>query len=179
MVEKVIRGGVCHAMLRYAKANNKYMKAYDEGEERESFLQCNDANTLYGFATSELLPVDGFEWMKDLSKIDEDFIKNYDENSDKGHILEVNVEYPKNLHDLHNDLPFLPERMKIDKFKNLVCNLYDENSYVVHITSLKQALNHGLILKKVRRVIQFNQKAWLKPYIDMNTQLRKQAKKLF
>ena len=113
--------------------------------------------------------------MKDLSKIDEDFIKNYDENSDKGYILEVDVEYLRNLHDLHSDLLFLPERMKIDKCNKLVCNLHDKKSYVAHIRSLKQALNHGLILKKVHRVIQFNQEAWLIPYIDMNTELRKEA----
>ena len=76
---------------------------------------------------SESLPVDGFELMKDLSKIDEDFIKNYDENSDKGYILEVDVKYPKNVHDLHSNLPFLPQRMKNDKCKKLVCNLYDKN----------------------------------------------------
>ena len=152
MVEKGIRGGICHAILRYAKANNKYMKDYNKYDE-EPFLQYDDANNLYGFAMSQPLPVDGFERMEDLSKIDEDFIKNYDENSDKGYILEVDVEYPKNLHDLHSDLPFLPERMKIDKCKKLVCNLYDKESYFAHIRSLKQALNHGLILKKVHRIL--------------------------
>ena len=81
MVEKGIRGGICHAILRYAKANDKFMKDYNKDEE-ESFLQYNDANNLYGFAMSEPLPVDGFEWMKDLSKTDEDFLKNYDEKSD-------------------------------------------------------------------------------------------------
>ena len=80
------------------------------------------------------------------------------------------------MHDLHSDLPFLPERMKINKCSKFVCNLYDKNNYVFHIRSLKQALNHGLILKKVHRVIQFNQEAWLKEYIDMNTELIKQAK---
>ena len=115
-----------------------------------------------------------------MSKIHEDFIKSYDEDSDKGYVLEVDVKYPKNLHDLHSDLPFLPERMKIDKCNKLVCNLYDKKSYAVHIRSLKQALNHGLILlKKVHRVIQFNYEAWLKPYIDMTTELRKQAKNDF
>ena len=94
MVEKGIRGGICHAIVRYAKANNKYMKDYNKDEEEE-FLQYNDANNLYGFAMSESLPVDDFEWMKDLSKIDEDFIKNYDENSEKGYILEVSVEILK------------------------------------------------------------------------------------
>ena len=78
---------------------------------------------------------------------------------------------------MHNDLPFLPERMKINKCSELVCNLYDRNNYVVHIRAFKHALNHGPILKKVHGVIQFNQEAWLKEYIDMNTELRKQAKK--
>ena len=80
---------------------------------------------------------------------------------------------------MDSDLPFLLERMKIDKCRKLVCNLYDKKSYVVHIRSLKEALNHGLILKKVHRLIQFNRKAWLKPYIDMNTELRKQSKNDF
>ena len=81
---------------------------------------------------------------------------------------------------MHSDLPFLPERMKVNKCNKLVCNLYSKNNYVIHIRSLKQALNHGLILKKkVHRVIQFNQEAWLKPYIDLNTELRKQAKNDF
>ena len=175
IVEKGIGGGICHAIHRYAKANNKYMKNYDENDE-SSFLKYLDANNLYGFAMSEPLPVNGFEWIEDLAKIDKHFIKKYDKDSDKGYILELDVKYPKNLHDLHSDLPFLPERMKIDKCDKLVCNLYNKKNYVVHIRSLRQALNHGLILKKVHRVIQFNQKAWLKAYIDMNTELRKQAK---
>ena len=114
-----------------------------------------------------------------MLKFDEAFIKNYDGDSDKGYIIEVDVKYAKNLHGLHSDLPFLPERMKINKCSKLVCNLYDQNNYVFHIRSLKQALYHGLILKKVHRVIQFNQEAWLKEYIDMNTESRKQAKNDF
>ena len=152
MVEKGISGGICHAIHRYAKVNNKYLKNYDENEE-SSFLEYLGANKLYGGAMSEPLTVGDFDWVEDLSKIDEDFI----------------------IHDLHSDLPFLPERMKIDKCNKLVCNLYNKKDYVVHIRSLKQALNNGLILKKVHRVIKFNQKAWLKVYIDMNTELRKQA----
>ena len=72
-----------------------------------------------------------FDWIKDLSKIDEDFIKNYDKDSDKGYIFEVDVKYPKNLQDLHSDLPFLPERMKIDKWNKLVCNLYDKKTMLL------------------------------------------------
>ena len=118
----------------------------------------------------------GFKWINDVSEIDEEFIKNYDENSDKGYVLEVDVKYPRKLHDLRSDLPFLPKRMKIYKCKKLVCNLRNKKKYVVYIRSLKQVQNHGLKLKKVHRIIEFNQEAWLKPYIDMNTELRKIAK---
>ena len=127
----------------------------------------------------EKLPVDGFKWKKNMLKFNEDLvikIVDSDEDSNKGYILEVDVEYPKNVHDLHSDLSFLPDRMKINKCSKLVCNFYDKNNYVAHIKSLKQVLNHGIILNKVHRVIQ---KAWLKKYIDMNTELRKQAKNDF
>ena len=125
---------------------------------------------------SQKLPVNNFKWVEYISKINEEFIKNYNENSYKVYILEVDIKYRKRLHDLHSDLPFLPKRIKIDKCKKLVCDLNNKKKYVVHIKSLKQALNHGLKLERVRRIIEFNQKAWLKPYIDMNTELRKLAK---
>ena len=146
MKEEGIRGGMCHAIHRYANANNKYMKNYDEKEE-SSYIQYLDANNFYGWAMSQKLPVSGFKWKKNMSTFTKEFIKNYDEDSVKGYIPEVDVKYPKKLHDLH-DLPFLPQKMKINKCKKLVCNLYDKKNYVVHIRSLKQALNHGLILKK-------------------------------
>ena len=94
MIEKGIKGGICHAMHRYAKANNKCMKDYNKDEE-ESFLEYLDANNLYGWAMSESLSVAGFDRIKDLSKIDEGFIKNYDKDSDKGYILEADVKCPK------------------------------------------------------------------------------------
>ena len=124
---------------------------------------------------SKKLPVNGFKWLDSnkINEVNEDFIKNYDENNDKGYIFEVDVKYPKILHELHSDLPFLSERMEVNKCKKLVCNLFNKKKYVAHINSLKQALNHGLKLKY--RVIKFNQEAWLKPYIDMNTELSKDA----
>ena len=175
MVEEGIRRGICHSIHRYAKANNKYMKNYDKNDE-SSYIQYLDANNLYGWAMSQKLPVNGFKWIKNVTEIDENFIKNYDEDSDKGYIFEVGVKYPRRLHDLHRDLPFLPKRMKIYKCKKLVCNLHNKKKYVVHIRSLKQALNYGLRLKKVHRIIEFNQEPWLKPYIDMHTELRKNSK---
>ena len=171
MIEEGIRGGICHAVHRYAKANNRYMKNYDKSKE-SSYIQYLDANNLM----SEKLPINRFKWANDISGINEKFVKSYDKkNSDKGYILEVDVDYPSKLHKLHSDMPFLPERMKIDKTQNLVCNLRDKKKYVVHISILKQALNHGLKLKKVHRVIEFNQEAWLKKYITINTELRKKA----
>ena len=121
MVEEGIRGGICHSIHRYAKANNKYMNNYNKDEE-SSYIQYLDANNLYGWAMSKKLPVNGFKWI-DNDEINEEFIKNYNENDNKGYILEVDVKYLKRLHKLHSDLPFLPERMKIDKCNKLVCNL--------------------------------------------------------
>ena len=174
MVEEGIRGGICHSIHQYAKANNQYMKNYNNNEE-SSYIQYLDANNLYGWVMSKKLPVKGFRWI-DNKEINKEFIKNYNENDNKGYIFEVDVKYPKRLHDLHSDLPFLPERMEINKCKKLVCNLFNKKEYVAHINTLKQALNHGLKFKKIHRVIEFNQETWLKPYIDMNTKLRKEAK---
>ena len=132
------------------------MKNFDKNEE-SSYIQHLDANNLYGWEMSQKLPVNNFKWVKETSRINEEFIKNYNENSKTGYILEVDVKYPKKLHDSHSDLPFLLRRMNIDKCKKLVCNLHNKKKYVVHIKSLKQALNHGLKFKKVHRIIEFNQ----------------------
>ena len=177
MVEERIRGGICHSIHRYAKANNKHMKNYNNNEG-SFYIQYLDANNLYGWAMSKKLPVNGFKWT-DNNIINEEFKKNYNENDKKGYIFEVDIKYPKKLHDLHSDLPFLPERMEINKCKKIVCYLYNKKKYVVHINSLKQALKHGLKFKKIHRIIEFNQEAWLKPYIDMNTELRKLARNDF
>ena len=127
MVEKGIRGGMCNAIQRYAKANNKYIKNYDKNKE-SSYLMYLDGNNLYGWAMFKKLPVNGFKWKKKrVSKFDEEFIRNYDEDSDKGY-LEVDVEYPKDFHNLHSDLPFLSERIKMKKCNKLLCNLYNKKN---------------------------------------------------
>ena len=150
------------------------MKDYDSSKE-SSYIQYLDANNLYGAAMSEKLPMNAFKWVNDIFEVNEKFVNSYNKNSDKGYILEVDVDYPSKLHKFHSDMPFLPERIIIDKTKKLVCNLHDKKNYVVHISVLKLALDHGLKLRKVHRVIEFNQKAWLKEYIDVNTELRKNA----
>ena len=131
MVGKGTRGAMCHSIYRQEKANNKYIKGYDKNKE-SPYLQYWDVNNLYGWAMSQKLPVNNFEWIKDTSQFNEDFIKNYNEESDEGYFLEVDVQYLEKLHELHNDLPFLPERMKIEKVEKLVANLHDKIEYVIH-----------------------------------------------
>ena len=127
------------------------------------------------------LPVNDFKWVKQkkLSKFNEDFIKKFDENSNTGYFLEVDIDYPKELFNFHEDLPFTPEKKKVEKVEKRICSIEDKEKYVIHIRALKQALNHGLKLKEVYRIIRFKQKVLLKPYIDMNTELRKNAKNEF
>ena len=135
---------MCQATYKYAKANNKYMNNHDKNNE-SSYLEYLDANNLYGWAMPQKLPVRNFKWIEkdDISKFDEEFIK-HDEDSDQGHILEVDVECPENIRVLHSDLAFLPERMKINKCTKLTCTIQNKENYVIHIRALKQAVNHGL-----------------------------------
>ena len=183
MVEEGTRGGICQAIHHYESSNNKYMKNYNKNVI-SSYLQYLDANNLYGWAMSKKLPVREFTWAKKPSIYTEQAIKMYDENNDYGAILEVDIEYPTMARIKHKDLPFLPRRKEINndlplppkkktnKLHKLVTTLDDKEKYVVHISALKQALDHGLKLKKVQRVIEFKQEAWLKPYIDMNTRTK-------
>ena len=127
MVEKGTRGGICQAIHRHAKANNKYMKNYDKNTT-SSYLTYLDANNLFGWAMSQKLPLNDFEWVEDLSQFKEDFIKSYGEDSDK----EVDVEYPKNLFNLNSDLPFLPERNKIENVITLFVTLWHEKLCCSH-----------------------------------------------
>ena len=174
MIEKEIRGGICQATHRYAEANNKDMKTYDKNID-SSYIKYLDANNLYGGAMSQKLPTNGIKRVEDLSQFNESFIKNYDENSDIGYVLEVNIDFSRRLFNLHKDLPFLPERKRVEKVEKLICCIEDKKKYLIHIRALKEALNHRLKLK-VHRIIQFKQKAWLKIYIDRNTELTKNTK---
>ena len=123
------------------------------------------------------LPINNFGWIKDTSQFNEDYIKkNYNQESDEGYLLEVDAHYLEKLLGHYNDLPFLPERMTIEKVKKLVSNLHDKFEYVMHIKKLKEGLNNGSVLKKINKLIKFNQNAWLKLYIDMNNDLRKKSK---
>ena len=116
------------------------MKNYNKKIE-SSYIEYLDANNLHKQAMSQKLPVNDFKWGKqeELLKFKEDFIKNYDENSNKGYFLEVDIDYPKELFNLHKDLPFLPESKKVNKVEKLICSTEDKKKYVIHIRSLKQA----------------------------------------
>ena len=146
------------------------MKNFDKKID-SSYLTYLDANNFYGREISQKLPVNGFMWYtKYESDVTEDLkIKNYNEDSDERYFLEVDIEYLKELWSSHKDLLFLSERKELERVEKLVCKIEDREKYVIHVKALKQALNNGLKLKKVHRVIKFQQKSWLKSYIAMNT----------
>ena len=171
MFEWGIRGGITQAVCKYASANNKYMGDRFDPKSESSYLQYLDANNLYGWAMSQPLPAGGFKWID----VNPNEISELATRTDKGYLLEVDVSYPKELHNSHNDLPFMCERMEINGVEKLVSNLRDKKNYVIHIQALNQALQHGLRLDGIHRAIDFDQSPWLKTYIDFSTQLRKAA----
>ena len=155
MFEKGIRGGITQAVKRYVKANNKYMKDLYNPDEESIYLQYLDANNLYGWAMVQNLPTHGFLW-KDTEDFTPEKIDELVKKDKRGYLLEVDVKYPKELHENHNELPFLAERMKIGREEKLVPNLRDKKGYVVHIKKLNQALKHGLKLKRYTTLLSFN-----------------------
>ena len=139
--------------------------------EPTRYLQYLDDNNLYGWAMSQPLPTGGFRWV-DIKPDDVGKLTNY---SEKGCLLEVDIRYPRELHDYHNDLPFMFGRMVIGGVEKLIPNLYYKKRYVIHIRALEQALKHGLVLERIHKAIEFKQSAWMKEYIDFNTRLRTAA----
>ena len=179
MIEKGIRGGISIISNRYGEANNKYMKDYDK-TKLSKFLMYLDANNLYGWAMTQKLPVHSFKWMsnKEIENIFNNQIVQVWEKTPC--ILEVDLEYPEELHDLHNDYPLCPERVECDHgVKKLIPNLRHKNNYIIHYKNLMQCLRLGMKLKKIHNGIKFIESAWLKPYIDKNVILRTQAKNNF
>ena len=136
-MKKGIRGETCHAIYRDVKANDKYMKDYDKNKEL-SYLKCWDVNNSYSWEISRKLPVNNFEWIEDTIQFIEDFIKNFNEKVRKNIFSKLMFK----LHQLHNDLPFLPEKVKIKKFEKLVTNLHDKTEYIMDMRNLKQSLNY-------------------------------------
>ena len=196
-IEKGMRGGISYIANRHGKANNKYMKTYNE-KAPSKYIMYLDANNLYGWAMSQYLPTGNFKWLSQ-KQIEKNNLGEYTENSKKGLILEVDLEYPQELHYLHNDYPLGPEKVKVakdmlsdyckkiaDKFNissglvhKLIPTLNDKEKYVLHYRNLQLYLILGLKLKKIHRVLKFKQSPWLKQYIDFNTQMRTNAKNSF
>ena len=194
-IERGMRGGISTITHRHAVANYKYMENYNPKEE-SSYIPYLDANNLYGWAMSQKLPTGDFHWIPHPESINLD---SYDENSAKGLVLEVDLEYPKELHHLHNDYPLAPEKIvvkeemlsdycqkiqaregiKVGQVEKLIPNLRDKERYIVHYRNLQLYLSLGLKLKKIHRALEFSQSSWLAEYIDFNTQKRAKAKNAF
>ena len=180
MFEKGIRGGISIISNRYGEANNKYMRKGFNKNKPSKYLMYLDANNLYGCAMSEKLPTHGFKWLTggEMEKLFNNRVIQVWEKIPC--ILEVDLEYPENLHDLHNDYPFYPERIKCKNgVEKLIPNLRDKTKYIIHYKNLIQCLRAGMKLKKIHRGIKFVESEWMKPYIDKNTNLRAKAKNNF
>ncbi|GFX62826.1 uncharacterized protein TNCV_3351521 [Trichonephila clavipes] len=170
-IEKGVRGGISQCCNRYAIANNRYMSNFNPDDEIK-YLMYLDANNLYGYAMSKYLPLKDFVWSdNDLTEQD---ILNLSDESDVGYILEVDLEYPSDLHDKHSDFPLAPENKPPPNCKEprLLTTLEPKTKYILHYSNLKLYLKLGLVLKKIHRVLKFFQSPWLKNYIDYNTKLR-------
>ena len=168
MVEKGIRGGV--SMISYGEANNKYMGERFDNIQPTKYITYLDANNLYGWAMSKPLPAHGFKWME---------VSELETWEKHPYILEVDLEYPKSLHDLHSDYPLAPEQIEVNKVNKLIPNLRNKKNYVIYCENLKQYLNLGLKLTHIHRGIRFEKSQWLKKYVALNTYLRTTAKNDF
>ena len=152
MVEKGIRGGVSMISNRYGKANNKYMGKSFIDTMLSIYIVYLDANNLYSWAMSKPLPTHGFKWMK---------VSELETWENHSCILEVDLEYPRSLHDLHSDYPLAPEQIEVNKVDKLIPNLWNKKKYVIHYENLKQYLSLGLKLTHIHRGIKFEESQWL------------------
>lgn len=166
--EKMKRGGISVISGRHAKANNPYLPDYD-AEKVKSYILQLDCNNLYGWAMKQSLPVGDFKWVENFD------INTYNPNGETGYVLEVDLKYPEELHDLHNDYPLAPEHLEINKCRKLCPNLRDKKNYYIYIDNLRYYLEKGLILEKIHRVIGFTRSNWINDYIDTNSALRQKA----
>ncbi|KAJ8915327.1 hypothetical protein NQ315_008211 [Exocentrus adspersus] len=176
---KGIRGGVSQCSMRKAVANNKFLANYDPSKP-DSYIMYLDATNLYGAAMKDYLPTGDFRWVNEQELENFNYL-DVEDNSPKGYVLEVDLEYPQNLHDTHDQLPFCPEQFTPpnSKLPKLIPNLHDKTKYIIHYKNLKQCLKYGLKLKNIHRILEFSQSTWLGSYIDLNTRLRNAANNEF
>ena len=166
---------LCHQYIKQI-TSNKYMK-HSNKNKQSSYLKYWIVTELYGWEMLQMLHVNSFKWVEEISQSNLDVLKSYNEESDEEYFLEFDVQYPKKVCDLFNDLPFYMQ--KYGKIEKLVVNLINKIEHVIHTRSLKQALNHGLVSKKMHRIIKLNQVDGLKSYIDMNKELGKHQIMIF
>ena len=183
MFERGIRGGITHISKRYSEANNKYMKDFNP-DKPSKFIQYLDANNLYGWGMTQLLPTGGFKWMTNLTKdkvmeILEKTNSSMNNTGKRGYIFEVDLDYLKELWKSHNDYPLAPEKIKVGGVEKLISHFKPRKNYVIHYRNLRQCLELGLRITAVHRGISFNQSPWMEPYIRKNTELRKTATNSF
>lgn len=174
-----VRGGISQCSSRYAAANNKYMEDYDQNLPT-SYLIYFDVNSLYAYAMSQPIPQSEYQWIT-ASAENIDLILNCPADSDYGYLVEADFNYPNQMHDLHNDYPFLCEKMRVNdgKHPKLILNLHSKTKYTLHYLTMQMAISKGLEMVKVHRILRFKQSQWLKPFIDFNTEKRKNAKNDF
>ncbi|XP_076291056.1 uncharacterized protein LOC143214203 [Lasioglossum baleicum] len=175
-VERGIRGGLSQCSHRYAHANNKYLSTHDSSKPL-TYLMYFDVNNLYGWAMSQPLPHRDFRWVEDIDNFN---VESIPIDSPVGYILEVDLDYPREIHDAHTDLPFCPshDAATSSSQRKLLATLRNKERYIIHYRYLQQSLKHNLKLKKIHRILEFQQSRWLHEYIDLNTKLRTNMKKL-
>jgi hypothetical protein len=195
IMNRNLRGGISVITKRHAQANNKYMGAAYDPSKRSSYILYLDANNLYGWAMSEPLPYDDFNWVS-ATECEEIDWRIQADDQEYGYFVEVDLHYPDALHDSHNDYPLAPERVVVEEqmlserqldlraqysmshcaSSKLIPNFFDKKEMLLHYRTLRFYLEHGMTLTKVHKAIRFKQARWLQPYIQTNTEMRAKTK---
>ncbi|XP_072153271.1 uncharacterized protein [Bemisia tabaci] len=181
MIMSSIRGGITQVVKRHALANNPLIPDQFDPKKPVNYIQYLDVTALYAHTMRKHLPYDNYTWVpegEELLTLAKTII-NHPDDAPFGYILDVDIEYPEHLHDLHKDLPFLCKNeippSGAGKCTKLLTTLANKNNYVIHYVMLKEALGQGLKLLRVNRAIKFRQAPFLAPFIELNARLRREA----